>query len=72
MNGKPTISHQERFARLGVSVLYGRVVSDYGEGPRRRRPARVALRCKRGGLRRWRHLRRAPDNFEDTVTFLFR
>jgi len=70
MNGKPAISRDERLARLGLSILYGRVVSDYGVGPRRTRPARMGLCYDRGGLRRWRHLRRAPDNFENIVTFL--
>ena len=28
----------------------------------------MALRGKRGGLHRWGHLRRAPDNFENIVS----
>jgi hypothetical protein len=72
VSGKLTISRQERLARLGGSVLYGRVVSDYGEGPRWRRLPRMALRGKRGGLHRWGLLRREKDNFENILTFLCR
>jgi len=64
---KPTISHQERLNRLGVLVLYGWVVRDYGGGSRQKRPARMGLRCDRGDLRRWRTLRGAPNIFESTL-----
>ena len=72
VNGKPKISHPQRLARLGLPVLYGRVVRDYGVGPRRTRPARMGVCCDRSGQRRWRHLRRAPEKFENIVTFLCR
>jgi hypothetical protein len=60
MNGKPPISHRERLAHLGVSLFYGRLVSDYGEFSSEATRADGSTRQARC-LRRWRHLRGPPD-----------